>query len=85
MLPEAAYNGPGGAIATQPLPVVSPLTSFESMGVPYGQSQNVTPNKGCSCRKPGPRRKCLERAAVVYKGGRRKGKAAGTKCIRYAN
>lgn len=38
----------------------------------------------CSCGPRGPRRKCLERAPVRFSAGRRKGKAAGTKCIRYA-
>lgn len=39
----------------------------------------------CSCGPRGPRRRCLERAPVVYRSGRRKGKAAGTKCVRFAN
>jgi hypothetical protein len=38
----------------------------------------------CTPRSSGPRRKCLERAPVAWRSGSRRGKAAGTKCIRYA-
>lgn len=38
----------------------------------------------CEPRPRGPRRKCLERAPVAWRAGRNKGKAAGSKCLRYA-
>lgn len=38
----------------------------------------------CQPKPRGPRRKCLQRAPVRFSGGPRKGKSAGTKCIRYA-
>lgn len=43
-----------------------------------------TSSQYCEPKPRGPRRKCLQRAPVRFSGGPRKGKAAGTKCIRYA-
>lgn len=39
----------------------------------------------CEPRPRGPRRKCLERAPVAWRSGSRKGKSAGSKCLRYAS
>jgi hypothetical protein len=47
------------------------------------QTSGAYDNERCNCeRKRGKKhRMCLERAMVVWAGGRRKGKAAGTRCI----
>jgi len=66
------------------LPVAQAATTTLLLGSsPLASSAGHDAN--CSCkRKRGVQRKCLERAGVVYKTGRYKGKAAGTKCLRYA-
>lgn len=51
---------------------------------PGGAGAWGTSSQYCEPRPRGPRRKCLQRAPVRFSGGPRKGKAAGTKCIRYA-
>lgn len=77
---------------------VGALTSIEDALIGYAQGQGQaapvtlvggggwgsTSSQYCTPRPRGPRRKCLQRAPVRYSGGPRKGKAAGTKCIRYA-
>lgn len=74
----AAPIAPGGAIATPPATSVQPGIGLQSLSFGGGQSGN------CSCGPRGPRRKCLERAPVAWRSGRNKGKAAGSKCVRYA-
>jgi hypothetical protein len=65
-------------------PVQSPQPSV-SLGFSSASSWNTfSGSQYCEPRPRGPRRKCLQRAPVRYSGGPRKGKAAGTKCIRYA-
>jgi len=59
---------------TQPSPV-----GYSSFGFAGGADAPY-----CQPRARGPRRKCLERAPVAYRSGARKGKPAGTKCVRYA-
>lgn len=72
------------AAATLPVPQNVPLAMSSYGSLPWAPTRTST---SCSCgpkKKRGPARKCLERSAVIYKAGRYKGKAAGTKCIRYA-
>lgn len=68
-----------------PTPTPTPLTPLvpgvQSYAPYYGGAGVDTGY--CVPRPRGPRRKCLERAPVKYSGGRRKGKAAGTKCLRW--
>lgn len=64
---------------TTPTPTPTPLTMLNAGFVGFGDTSS-----SCSCGPRGPRRKCLERAAVRWATGRRKGKNAGTKCVRYA-
>jgi hypothetical protein len=65
-----------------------PGTTYYPIGSALTASSRVSSSSSaCSCgpkKKRGPARKCLERAAVVYKTGRYKGKAAGSRCIRFA-
>ena len=77
----AAPIAPGSTIATPPATTVSPATGIQALalGGSYGAS-----SASCSTVPRGPRRKCLERAPVNWRSGRNKGKAAGTKCVRYA-
>ena len=86
---QLLYGG-GSTVAAPPAivapsPVQSPvpvanlgLTAFNAGFV---GSAGTT---GCTCKPRGPRRKCLQRAPVRWSGGPRKGRAAGTRCIRYA-
>jgi len=63
------------------IPFGSPLTSINS-GVP-SSAPGRSDRCDCKPKKRGPRRECLERAPIKWAGGRRKGKAAGTKCVRW--
>lgn len=70
-----------------PTPGTDPLTPTipTSVGFPsiYTSGGSWGGTDYCTPKPRGPRRKCLERAPVKYSGGRRKGKAAGTKCLRW--
>src|SRR5262245_41143230 len=66
-----------------PTPTVSPAPITATSAVFYGGS--FSGSEYCTPAPRGPRRKCLERGPVKWSGGRRKGKSAGTKCIRFAN
>jgi hypothetical protein len=76
------------AVIPSPMLTTNTNTSITTLlaSAPYASSSTSIRSAGCSCKpkKRGPQRKCLERASVVYRTGRYKGKAAGTKCIRYA-
>jgi hypothetical protein len=84
------YSGSAPFVA----PISQPAPAPVAGPVPGG---SVAPNVGsfalggygasvgdCGCGPRGPRRKCLERAPVAWRSGRNKGKAAGSKCVRYA-
>jgi hypothetical protein len=71
-------NAPQPTIVTPPATSVSPGIGPFALGG-YGGSV-----ADCGCGPRGPRRKCLERAPVAWRSGRNKGKAAGSKCVRYA-
>lgn len=82
---EPSLSSPAPTITNSPAitntPGLAPLTlAGGSSGTRTSSSSDR-----CQCRKPGKRRKCLERASVVFSSGRRKGQRAGSKCIRYAN
>lgn len=71
------------AIATPTAtPIPQPLTVVQGGGVPF----TGTGTQQCECKekKKREKRKCLERAQVVWKTGRYKGKLAGTRCVRFA-
>jgi hypothetical protein len=68
----------GSQPATPPAPTVAPQVGSFALGGYSGGGAYCTP------RPRGPVRKCLERAPVAWRGGRNKGKAAGTKCVRRA-
>jgi hypothetical protein len=82
---------PGAPVLPSPLeppiaiPTPTPLTPQQPSVQSYspGYYGAAGADGYCIPRKRGPRRKCLERAPVKYSGGRRKGKAAGTKCLRW--
>lgn len=63
---------------SQPTLGTTPLTAFNIGSVGSGGACH------CGTKKRGKARKCLERGTVAWKSGRYKGRAAGTKCIRYA-
>ena len=74
---------PGPAPAPAP-PGTGPAPNIGSFAVgSYGGSYGGSVGD-CGCGPRGPRRKCLERAPVAWRSGRNKGKAAGSKCVRYA-
>lgn len=83
--------GGRGSRGTAPLPIVPPAPVQAPVPQPipsvlvgssgfYGFGSGACP----PCGPRGPRRKCLERGPVRWSGGRNKGKAAGSKCIRFA-
>lgn len=49
-----------------------------------GGVQGASSGGYCTPAPRGPKRKCLERAPVAWRAGRNKGKAAGSKCVRFA-
>lgn len=71
---------------------VDPITAGNTAATTYASPQASGAgawgggwgSQTCEPAKRGPRRKCLERAAVKWSGGRRKGKAAGSKCLRFS-
>jgi hypothetical protein len=65
-----------------PTPAPTPLTTFNTVSLQSGFVGGG--GSDCSCAPRGPRRKCLQRGPVKWSGGPRKGKAAGSKCIRFA-
>lgn len=70
-------------------PGMLPFTPGQPMTFTGGGGGVVTGSRtqGCDCKpkRRGKPRKCLERGAVAWRTGRYKGRAAGTKCIRWAN
>lgn len=72
--PLPIIAGPANPVSTSPT-----VGSFAVSG--FGGAGSAA---YCARTPRGPRRKCLERAPVAWRSGQRKGKAAGTKCIRYA-
>ncbi|HJS32391.1 MAG TPA: hypothetical protein VJ924_10365 [Alphaproteobacteria bacterium] len=72
------------APVSTPAPTPAPAFNVASLNFAGGGWGGFGATETCSCGPRGPRRKCLERAPVRFSAGRRKGKAAGTKCIRYA-
>lgn len=72
-----------------PSPIDTPSSpSSPSSPSPFPSIYSASSSSGadgyCTPRPRGPRRKCLQRAPVKFTGGPRKGKAAGTKCIKFA-
>lgn len=78
-LPSGPSATPGVIAGVGSIPFSQPFT--------FTSSAPSSSTPGCSCKpkRRGPQRRCLERATVVFKTGRRKGKSAGTKCVRFAN
>jgi hypothetical protein len=60
----------------------------QSSGAPFpfgaGGWGTSTSTGECTPPKRGPRRKCLQRAPVKFSAGPKKGKAAGSKCLRFS-
>lgn len=75
---------PTGATPSVSSPSTPALTVLNTGSVGFSNFGGGFGEQYCVPRPRGPRRKCLQRAPVRYSGGPRKGKAAGTKCIRYA-
>jgi hypothetical protein len=84
----ARRSGSSSSSSSSGTPVVAPLTALNTTGVSFlggtGGGTITTGKSGCSCKKPGPKRRCLERGPVAWRSGRFKGRNAGTKCIRFA-
>lgn len=76
--PAPVFVTPTPGMTNTPAP--SPVASILTGNVLGGGSAGGY----CETRPSGPRRRCLERAPVSWRGGRNKGKAAGTKCVRFA-
>lgn len=69
-------------------PLLSSLgTGAAGMPLPLagGSGWGEASSDSCNCtRKSGRKRKCLARAPLTWRGGPKKGKAAGSKCYRFA-
>jgi hypothetical protein len=76
----AVLNVPGPIGSGGPLPSPGVNTGVSALLVGGAQGGGGY----CEPQPRGPRRKCLERAPVAWRAGRNKGKAAGSKCVRYA-
>ncbi len=70
-----------------PTPAAPPLTGLNPQLLSSTATRPATTSSSCQCgpKKRGKPRKCLARAQVVWKGGRQKGKVAGTKCLSFEN
>jgi hypothetical protein len=80
--PGGSPIAPGATIPVVPGTQPSPQTGVQALVGGFG---SMSYGGGyCTPRPRGPRRKCLERAPVSWRAGRNKGKAAGSKCVRYA-
>lgn len=66
-----------------PTPTITPSLTPLATGMLSWSGGYGNASMDCNCKPRGPRRKCLERAPVKFSGGRRKGKPAGTKCLRW--
>jgi hypothetical protein len=75
------------SIEAPDVPSVSPIDTPMQYPAPsiYSAGGGFSADGYCTPRPRGPRRKCLQRAPVKFTGGPRKGKAAGTKCIKFAS
>lgn len=80
---------PGGGIGLTP--VLTPGSSTPTTSSPFptivsgGSWSSGSAEDPCGCkRRRGKARKCLERATVAWKTGRKKGSSAGSKCLRWA-
>lgn len=83
----ASPIAPGATIGTLPATTAYPgfmPGAYTALGTRMGSSSSSS-SCNCKTKKRGPQRKCLERAPVVFKSGRRRGKSAGSKCVRFAN
>jgi len=63
------------------------LTPVNSGQLPFVSTMPGSSAPGCNCpptRKRKPGRRCVAKAPIRWAGGPRKGKAAGSKCIRYS-
>lgn len=71
---------------------VDPITAGNTAATTYTSTQTSGAgawgggwgSQTCEPAKRGPRRKCLQRAPVKFSAGPRKGKAAGSKCLRFS-
>lgn len=78
-----AIPAPGVGVAPAPIP----LTGFNTAALPYAATQARTRRCRCPKCKQKKRKKarpCLARAPLVWAGGPKKGKPAGTRCIRFS-
>lgn len=79
-LPNVPGLVPPGIVDTPPAPTPQPLTVVQGGMLPSSARQTCE----CKDQRRKKRRKCLERADVVWKTGRYKGKPAGRRCVRFA-
>jgi hypothetical protein len=94
VLPRLFSGGSGGSNSIQSPPIaLGPTIAPPAMQDQpnFGIGALTAPGFGgvgasqyCGTRARVPRRKCLQRAPVAWRGGQRKGQAAGTKCVKYA-
>ncbi len=79
-LPPRLPTVPGGGDQnTPPLPLTPPSAAL----LPFGQPRLDLDEDPCHCRTRKKRRKCRQRASVIWAGGPRKGKLAGSRCYSF--
>lgn len=81
---RSALTTPQSYAPDAPRATPDPLTPVRTQGVPLTQPlTSARHDCDCKSKRRGQRRKCKERADVVYSSGRRKGQRAGSKCVVY--
>lgn len=86
---------PGGLTAADVAAIIEPLLSSQQLSTTNtyfqtqagGQGVWDTSSSSCDCspRKSGKKRKCLARAQLSWRSGPKKGRAAGSRCYRFAD
>ena len=87
VIANRAGRSGGGSSFVIPPPAITNTVAPAATQAPLivgGYAGGFSSGAYCEPRPRGPRRKCLERAPVAWRAGRNKGKAAGSKCLRYA-
>jgi len=84
-----------GLTAADVAAIIEPLLSSQQLSTTNtyfqtqagGQGVWDTGSETCNCspRKSGKKRKCLARAQLSWRSGPKKGRAAGSRCYRFAN
>lgn len=93
-LPDISVISQPGLTAADVAAIVEPLLSSQQLASSSTMPQAATggvwdmdsSSDGCNCRKKsGKKRRCLARAQLTWRSGPKKGRAAGSRCYRFAD